>query len=62
MDGPSEAVLEGLLVGYFEGCALGGKACGVWMLSLHKFNEVLCEIGCGRVLCMLGVDPVISFG
>ncbi len=62
MDGPNEAVCEGFLVLYFEGCALGGKACGVWMVSLHKFNEFLCEIGCGGVLCRLGEEPLLSFG
>ncbi len=50
------------MVGYFEGCALGDEAGGVWVVSFHKVNEVLCEIGCGGVLCMLGVEPLISFG
>ncbi len=41
---------------------LGGEAGVVWVVSLHKFNEVLCEVGCGGMLCMLGVEPMISFG
>jgi hypothetical protein len=29
------------LVGYFEGCALRGESCGVWVVSLHKLCEFL---------------------
>ena len=35
VDDPSGVVWEGFLVGYFEGCALGGKAYVVWMRYLH---------------------------
>ncbi len=34
---------------------LGGKACRVWMVSLHKFNEILCEIGCVGGCCVCWV-------
>ena len=62
VDGRSEAVWESSLVGYFEGCDLRGESCGVWVVSLHKLCELLCEIGCRGVFCVLSVEPFVSFG
>ena len=62
VDGGSETVRESSLVGYFERCALRGESCGVWVVSLHKLCELLCEVSCRGVFCVLSVEPFVSFG
>ena len=61
MDGGNEAVWESSLVNYFEGCALGSMSCGVWMVSLHKLCELLCEVGFRGVFRVMSVEPFVSF-
>jgi hypothetical protein len=48
--------------GHSEDCILGDASCGVWMVSLQKFGELLCEGDCRGVRYMLNVEPIISFG
>ena len=61
VDGGGEAVWERSLVGYFKECALRGESCGVWVVSLHKLCELLCEVGCRGVFYVLSVEPFVSF-
>ena len=35
--------------------------CGVWVASIHKLCELLCELGCRVVFCVLNVEPFVSF-
>jgi hypothetical protein len=49
------------LVEYFGDFALRVPACGVWMVSLHEFDEILCEVGCGEVFVVMVVEPFASF-
>jgi hypothetical protein len=62
VDGGGEAVSGSYLVGYFEGCALMGESCVVWVVSLHKLCELLFEVVCRGVFCVLSVDPFVCFG
>jgi hypothetical protein len=62
VDGGGEVVWESSLVGYFKGCALRGESCGVWVVSLHKLCELVCEVGCRGVFGVLRVEAFGSFG
>ena len=57
-----KAMWECTFDGHSEDCILGDASCGVWMVSLQKFGELLCEGDCRGVRYMLNVEPIISFG
>ena len=52
--------------GHFESISYkrrsGVVSCGVWMVSLHKFCELLCAVGYRGVFCVLIVEPIVSLG
>jgi hypothetical protein len=41
---------------------LWSKSCGVSIVSLHEFCELLCESGCRGVFCVLSVEQFVYFG
>ena len=53
---------RGTLNRYLINGALGVVSCGVWMVSLHKFCELLCAVGYRGVFCVLIVEPIVSLG
>jgi len=59
-NGSSEAWWACLLLSEFKSCALGSDSCGLWVVYLHVFGELLGEVNCWGMFCVFGVEPFVS--